>query len=139
MSQYATTTHAEPNPIADVRIYWRVSGIALAAVAVLGIVLSLATGGAFISGFLEFDWTHNIVHVALAAVALGLGFGNVDRAVSKNIAKVIGVVYLGLGVVGFIGPVVEMLESLLGLGLEVGENLVHLLIGAWGAYAGFTE
>lgn len=121
-------------------LYWRVSGIALAAVAGLGILLSAIGASTLLGeGFLAFDWTHNVVHVLLAVVALGIGFSSIEAAVSKNLAKLVGGVYLLLGVVGFIGPVVDALDTLLALHLEFGENLVHVALGAWGLYAGYAS
>lgn len=118
------------NALLSPRMYARITGIALAAVALLGIVMELAADGSFIPGFLEFDWTHDIVHVVLAAVALFVGFG-ASPAFARTYAKLFGVVYLALGVVGF------FVADLVILQLELGENLVHLLIGAWGVAAGF--
>lgn len=145
-AEVATQDQAEAGSIlANVDIYWKTSAIALAAVALLGIVVNLA-GGNFaytpdvsaMEGILVFDWTHNVVHVALAAVAGAFGFGSFSSKLSANAAKVVGVVYLALGVLGFVPAVTELLESSIGLGLEVGENLIHVTLGAWGAYAGFT-
>lgn len=113
--------------------YARITGIALAAVALLGIVMSAAAGGAFVAGFLEFDWTHNIVHVALAGAALAAGFA-ASGAYAAIYAKIFGIVYAALAVVGFIAP--DIL-GFIGLHLELGENLVHLLIGVYGIAAGF--
>jgi FtsH-binding integral membrane protein len=122
------------NPLMNPRTYAIVTGFALAATALLGIVMSIATGGDFVKGFLEFDWTHNVLHVVLAAAALAAGFlASGDYA--KMYAKVFGIVYVGLAVVGFVaGPDVL---GFLGVHLEIGENLVHLLIGAWGILTGF--
>lgn len=138
-SAMATPTRMRTTTSPAATLYWRVSGVALAATAVLGILLN-AVGQADVlgAGFLAFDWTHNIVHVLLAVVALGIGFSTVEASLSKNLAKVVGIVYLGLGVVGFLPGIVDALDSMLGLHLELGENLVHLVIGAWGVYAGFT-
>lgn len=122
------------NPVMNPRTYAIVTGFALAATALLGILMSIATGGDFVRGFLEFDWTHNVLHVVLAAAALAAGFvAGGDYA--KLYAKVFGIVYAGLAVVGFMaGPNVL---GFLGVHLEIGENLVHLLIGAWGILTGF--
>lgn len=148
------------NPIGNAKTYAKITGIALAAVALLGIVLTLVGGGnyglincgdnpttttnekgnltctneaAASESFLAFDWTHNILHVVLAAVALYVGFGNVSAAMTTMYAKVFGIVYAGLGVAGFFwtGFSTSVLH------LEMGENLVHLVIGLWGVYAGF--
>lgn len=120
-------------------LYWRASGVALAAVALLGFAMSAMTKGKFVPGFLDFDLAHNGVHLLLAVVALAVGFGGASRAFSKNLAKVVGVVYLALAAVGFVSADVFGIGKLLGLHLELGENLVHLVLGVWGAYAGFSE
>lgn len=136
------------NPMTNAKTYAQITGIALAAVAVLGIVLSAmgtdgmyglfcnepsattCEGTAAEKSFLGFDWTHNILHVVLAAIALYVGFA-ATPSLASTYAKVFGIVYLGLGVVGFIQPNLAILH------LELGENLVHVLIGAWGVVAGF--
>lgn len=140
------------NPLMSPRIYAQVTGIALAAIALLGIVLStmgqgghagifcqeavFCEGEAAESSFLGFDWTHNVVHVLLAAVALFVGFSS-KRHRAATYAKVFGTVYVALAIVGFIPPVANLLDTLLALHLELGENLVHLLIGGWGVVTGF--
>ncbi|MGB1585733.1 MAG: hypothetical protein ACPHID_01650 [Thermoplasmatota archaeon] len=136
MSEYATPTNTT-NPMLNPRTYWRVSAFALTAVALLGIIINAVTGEvAGISGFLEFDWAHNILHVVLAAAAFVFGFGNIPGQVSKIFAIVFGFVYLGLGVLGL---AMGMTTELFGIiGLELGENLVHVVLGLWALVAGFT-
>lgn len=140
MTTTATRTKASStnvNPVKDVQTYWKISGLGLAAIAVLGILVNLLFGNQQgVPGFLVFDWTHNIVHVALAALALGIGFGGASPAVARPLALVVGTVYLALGLLGlFAGGIL----SFMSLHLELGENLVHLLIGAWGVIAGTTR
>jgi hypothetical protein len=121
------------NPILDTRMYAKITGIALAAVALLGIVLnSIGQPDLLGKTFLAFDWTHNILHVVLAAVALYVGFA-APASLTGLYAKVFGIVYAGLGVAGFfwIGISATVMH------LELGENLVHLLIGVWGIACGF--
>lgn len=131
MSDYATSTTTR-NPVTDPGVYWRLSAFALTAVALLGIVLNaMGQGDLLGADFLAFDWGHNILHVVLAGAAFLFGFGNLPTRLVRTFAIVFGVVYAGLGVVGFfvneVGPI----------HLELGENLVHLLLGAWGLVAGF--
>ncbi|MFA5943295.1 MAG: DUF4383 domain-containing protein [Candidatus Thermoplasmatota archaeon] len=131
MSDYATST-TNRNPVMNPTVYWRVSAFALTAVALLGIVLNAMNEGTLLGAdFLAFDWSHNILHVVLAGAAFLFGFGNLPANLVRTFAIVFGVVYAGLGVLGFfiseVGPI----------HLEIGENLVHLLLGAWGLVAGF--
>lgn len=122
------------SPVLNPTMYARVTGLALAAVALLGIVMNLVSPtGTLVENFLAFDWAHNIVHVVLAGVALFVGFTN-GGAYARNYARIFGIVYTGLAVFGFI-PGTSL--GFMGIGLELGENLVHLVIGLWGIAAGF--
>lgn len=132
MSEYATP-HNDTPTILRTQTYWRISAFALSAVALLGIVMSLATGGKFIPGFLTFDWGHNIVHIVLAGAAFVFGFAPVSAKLSRLFAIVFGFVYMGLGLVGF------FIQDLALLHLELGENLVHIVLGVWALAAGFLD
>ncbi len=149
MSHYATPTNTT-NPILDPVIYWRVTAFALTAVALLGIVMASIEGGGHESAkdqLLAFDgenglgftWTHNIVHVVLALAAFIFGFGSLPGNVVKTFAIVFGVVYAGLGVLGFFGDFGHnpLGDGALALNLGIAFNVVHLLIGAWALVAGF--
>src|SRR5688500_17682554 len=121
------------NPVLNTRMYAKITGIAVAAVALLGIILNAINNPDLLGAdFLAFDWTHNILHVVLAAVRLYLGFAGTD-ALCTLYARVFGVVYLLLGITGFFWTGLSATV----LHLELGENLVHILIGAWGCAAGF--
>ena len=145
MSDYARPTNTT-NPILDPVVYWRVSAFALAAVAILGIVLASIAGGdaegaqdqalAFHSTHgLGFTWTHNVLHVVLAIAAFVFGFANLPGRVTKAFAIIFGVVYAGLGVLGFLltNP---LGAGALALNLGISLNVVHILIGAWALTAG---
>lgn len=135
MTDYATPTNTS-NPIMNPLTYWRVSAFALTAVALLGIVLNaIGEGDLLGKNFLAFDWTHNIVHVVLAIAAFIFGFAALPGNVVKTFAIMFGFVYAGLGVLGFF-----VTDGVFGSGnvaLELGENLVHILLGAWALVAGF--
>jgi hypothetical protein len=133
MSDYATTSTTARNPVMDPTVYWRVSAFALTATALLGIVLNAMGQGTLLGAdFLAFDWGHNILHVVLAGAAFLFGFGNLPANLVRTFTIVFGIVYGGLGVLGF------FVSDLGGfIHLELGENLIHLLLGAWGLVAGF--
>ena len=131
MSELATPT-TNRNPIMDPAVYWRFSAFALTAVALLGIVLTAMDQADLLgAGFLAFDWSHNILHVVLAGAAFLFGFGNLPANLVRTFAIVFGFVYGGLGVLGFFVADLGVIH------LELGENLVHLALGAWGLVAGF--
>lgn len=133
MTETATSAYQGTNPIVNPVIYWRVSAVALGAVALLGIVLnSFGIGDLLGANFLAFDWGHNILHVVLAVAAAIFGWGNLGAGITKTFAIVFGFVYALLGVLGF------FVADLGILNLEIGENLVHLVLGAWALTAGFA-
>ena len=143
----ARTVAPTTNPILDPLVYWRVSAFALTAVALLGFVMAAIYGGGEQTAkdqLLAFDshhglgltWTHSVVHVVLALAAFVFGFANVNPRVTKVAAIVFGVVYAGLGVVGFLFS--NPLGSGLALNLGVALNSVHLLLGAWALTAGIA-
>lgn len=137
MSEYATRPSNTDNPILNPRTYWQVSAFALSAVAVLGIIVNIVAGNnAGVDDVLKFDWTHNVLHVVLAGTAFVMGFGKVPGNVSKTMAIAFGFVYLGLGAVGLIGGLTFEILDL--ISLEIAENLIHIVLGAWALTAGFA-
>lgn len=139
MSEHARPTNTT-NPVLDPVVYWRVTSFAVTAVALLGIVLTaigrpdlLATNGH--AHLLTFTWTHNIVHVVLALGAFIFGYANLPGRVVKVVAILFGVVYLGLGVLGFF--VADPLGTgNMALHLTETVNSIHILLGGWGLVAG---
>lgn len=139
MASYATAKSPPSNVIADARLYWRLTAPVVGLVAALGFLLNILGLGGLLGGFLSFDYAHNAVHLLIALTGFYLGFGGVEYGVAKGAAKVFGVVYLGLAAVGFLSASVFGIGDLLGLHLEIGENLIHLVLGGWAAYAGFSD
>ena len=129
MTEYATPT-VERSPVMDPVIYWRISAFALAAVALLGIVLTATSNGDLFGGFLTFDMPHNLLHVVLALAAFAFAFAPLPGIVVRRGALAFGVVYGLLGILGFV------LADVGPIHLELGENLIHLVLGAWGLVAG---
>lgn len=129
MVELATPTTR--SPLVEPGVYWRSTAFALAVVALLGIVLTAMEQADLLgAGFLVFDWSHNVLHVALAGVAFLFGFGALPARLVRTFAIVFGFVYGGLGLLGFFVADLGILH------LELGENLVHLALGAWGLVAG---
>jgi len=121
------------NPVLDTRTYALVSGFGVGTVGVLGIVLILVGQRDLLGAdFLAFDWTHNVLHLVLAMVGTYVGFDLAPRYCNLY-AKTFGGTYLALGALGFVWPGISATV----FHLELGENLVHLALGAWGLAAGF--
>ena len=103
---------------------------------IFGVVLVLVG----IAGFLKHDLLgmhlttiHNIVHLLTAAIALYFGFYGSDAS-ARAFCQVFGVIYLLLGVGGFVAPdvVAKVIQSHTVTGGEnlTPDNIVHLLLGA---------
>ena len=133
MSELANPS-ADRNPVTDPGVYWRFSAFALTVAALLGIVLAAMGQGDLLGrGFLAFDSSHNILHVVLAGAAFLFGFGNLPARLTRLFAIGFGFVYGALGVLGFFVADLGVIH------LELGENLIHLALGAWGLVAGFAS
>lgn len=120
------------------RAYWLGSGVILALVAATGFVMTAQGKAVELSPWLVFDPPHDIAHAGLAGVALLVGILPLPGAVSRRIAVGVGTFYLALGVLGFLNGNLYGYPQRFGvrLHLEVVENLLHLALGAWGAYVG---
>ena len=97
------------------------------------LALLLGVLGFFVTdllGLIHFDTTHNVVHLVIGILGIAAA-RNANWA--KLYAQILGAIYLLLGILGFFLP------ELVGIHLEVVENLVHILLGAWGLYAAFGE
>ena len=112
----------------NVKTYCQVSGVVLLLLGVLGVL------GIGIPGFLSVNEpTEMALHFITGGLAAWAGFTTGGySSFAKTYAQVFGVIYLLLGIVGFIAPNLP-----LGIHLDLACNLAHLVLGAWGAYVGF--
>lgn len=138
MTSYGTVDPLPATGFASARFFFKLSAPVLLATALLGFVMDIVGLGSLIP-ILQFDLAHNILHLVLALSGFYLGFGGASEGVAKVFAKILGVVYLGLAAIGFVSGSIFGLGSLLGLHIELGENLVHLGLGAYAAYVGFSQ
>jgi hypothetical protein len=113
------------------KLYTQVVGVALLVAGILGFFLKESLG------FLHFTATHNLVHI-ISGLALGyLGFkGNESN--QRLGAQIFGVIY---GLVTLLGFLNVGNGNPLGLQLHLNTtyNIIHLVIAAWGLYAGFAR
>lgn len=112
------------------KLYAQVTGIVLILLGVIGLF-----AGNKILG-LNSAPIEDIVHIVAGAVGLYAGFGTRDDLPAIQYSRIFGVIYLLLGILGFIVP------RLFGLfpannPLAVPDHIVHLLLGVIGIYAGF--
>lgn len=110
------------------KTYSQWGGIILLVLGILGFVVS----GPKIFG-LNSDPLEDVIHVVVGALLAYAGFRG-TAAQASMWSKVFGVVFLVVGVVGFLST------NLLGLlpgGVGAFDNIVHLIYGAIGAWAGW--
>lgn len=106
-------------------------GVVLLVVGILGFVMVPDQG--LLLGIFAVNTTHNVIHVLTGVLGLAAAFGGWSRI----FCQVFGVVYLLVGVLGFVA--VDASGMLLGLvHINMADNLLHLAIGAASAYAGFA-
>lgn len=112
--------------------FLQVGGIILLVVGILGFFLLGPTPeGSIFGEAWWFDTAENWAHLVLGIVALAAVYGMKDAATQKGLALVVGIVALLVGIYGFFSP------SLLGANLENPlDNILHLVVGAWGITAG---
>jgi cytochrome c oxidase subunit IV len=116
------------------KLYCQVVGIVLLLLGVLGLV------GFGIAGFLSIDEPAEIVvHFITGALATYAGFSSGDYGrLALLYARVFGIIYLLLAIVGFIFQGQDILSGALRIHLDLGCNLAHLLLGVLGIAVGYV-
>jgi len=104
------------------RMYAQILGVVLLLIGVLGLIL----GEGLLLGILNMDITEDIVHILTGGVLAYVGFGQADLGLTRNVVGALGVIYLLVGVIGFILP---MLFGLIPSGYTVFDDLLHLVLG----------
>lgn len=108
-----------------------IGGAILALVGVLGFFLIGPTEEQSLFGSAWwFDTAENWAHLVLGIVALAAAYGLKDANLQKQLVMVVGIIALLVGIYGFFSP------SFLGANLENPlDNILHLVVGAWGIAA----
>ena len=105
-----------------VRQYAQVLGVVLIVVGVLGLLV----GDGLLFGILNIDVVEDIVHILTGGVLAYVGFGRVDAGAARSVVLALGVVYLLVGILGFVVP---MMFGLIPTGYTVFDNLLRLALG----------
>ncbi len=106
----------------SVRIYAQFVGVVLLLIGVLGLLL----GERALLGILNIDIVEDIVHLLTGGILVYVGFGQRNEEIARTVVGALGAIYLLVGVLGFIIP---MLFGLLPHGYSVVDNLIHLALG----------
>src|SRR5215217_1601740 len=102
--------------------YAQIIGVVLILVGIVGLVL----GNELFLGILNIDIVEDIVHLITGGIYSYVGFGRTDLAMARNVVLALGVIYL---VVGILGLVVPMMFGLIPHGYTIFDNLLHLALG----------
>jgi preprotein translocase subunit Sss1 len=104
------------------RTYAQIVGVVLLLVGVLGLIL----GEGLFLRILNIDILEDIVHLITGGILAYVGFGQADERIARNVVGTLGVIYLLVGILGFIVP---MLFGLIPHGYTVFDDLLHLALG----------
>ena len=104
------------------RTYAQILGVVLLLIGVVGLVL----GNQTLLGILNTDIFEDIVHLITGGLLAYVGFGRVDQALIRTVVGVLGIIYLVVGVLGFVVP---MIFGLIPHGYTLFDNLLHLALG----------
>jgi hypothetical protein len=104
------------------RIYAQIIGVVLLLVGVVGLVL----GDQVWLGILNVDILEDIVHLITGGLLAYVGFGRADEGLTRTVVGVLGIIYLVVGVLGFVMP---MLFGLIPHSYTIFDNLLHLVLG----------
>ena len=104
----------------------QVAGIFGVIILLLG-VAGLVLGGPRLLGAFNIELVEDIVHIVTGGILAFVGFGQRDEGVARNVLGGLGVVYLLVGVIGFIIP--NLFGLLPEAGYTVADNLLHLALG----------
>ena len=105
-----------------VRVYAGIVGVSLVLIGVVGLVL----GERSLLGVLNIDILEDITHLVTGGLLAYVGFGQRDEGLARSVVGGLGVIYLLVGVLGFIAPA---LFGLLPHGYTIVDNLIHLAAG----------
>ena len=115
-----------------VRLYAQILGVVLILIGVVGLLLS----DSLLLGILNIDVVEDIVHILTGGILAYVGFGRPDIGAARSVVGALGVVYLLVGILGFILP------TLLGLipsSYSIFDNLLHLVLGVLSLVVAFAQ
>src|SRR5215217_8089532 len=101
------------------RTYAGVVGVVIILIGVVG----LLAGEEPLFGLVNIDIVEDLVHLLTGGLLAYVGFGQRDEGLARNVVGGLGVVYLLVGVLGFVIP---MLFGLLPHGYSIVDNIIHL-------------
>ncbi len=118
-----------------IRIVALVYGVVFLVVGALGFIPGITVGGEYLLGIFGVNALHNVVHLLFGVLGIAAALTGWSRPYLQGV----GVIYLLLGVLGFIPGLYLGDGMLLGLvHVNLADNLLHLALGGVAAYFGFS-
>ena len=100
----------------------QILGVVLILVGLVGLVL----GDQVWLGILNVDIVEDLVHLATGGLLAYVGFSGMDLSAARSVVLALGVVYLLVGILGFIVPT---MFGLIPNGYTIFDDLLHLALG----------
>jgi hypothetical protein len=114
-----------------VKRFAQIIGVVLILVGLVGLVL----GDKLWLGILNIDIVEDIVHLATGGLLAYVGFSGMDLSTARSVVLALGVIYLLVGILGFLVP---MMFGLIPHGYTVFDDLLHLALGVLGLAVALT-
>jgi hypothetical protein len=114
------------------RVFAQIVGVVLLLLGVLGLLL----GDELLLGLVNIDIAEDIIHLITGGILAYVGFGQRDEGVARSAVLVLSVIYVLVGLLGFVLP---DMAGLLQHGYTVGDNLIHLALGILGLVVVFAS
>src|SRR4028119_2144763 len=111
-----------------IKRFAQILGVVLILVGLLGLVL----GDKVWLGILNVDIVEDIVHLATGGLLAYVGFSGMDLSTARSIVLALGVVYLVVGILGFVVPT---MFGLIPDGYTVFDDLFPLALGSEGRFS----
>ena len=118
------------------RGFLTVGGVVLLLVGLLGYVgvIGPTPEQSLFGDFWWFDNAENLAHTVLGVVALLAVYMLKDKAVHRYLVLAVGALALVVGLYNLLGEYMVLGATL----QNPADTVLHLLVGAWGLYAGWT-
>ncbi len=115
-----------------VKRFAQILGVVLILVGIVGLLL----GDRVWLGILNVDIVEDIVHLATGGLLAYVGFSAIDLSTARSVVLALGVVYLVVGILGFVVP---MMFGLIPHGYTYFDDILHLALGVLGLVVALTS